>query len=420
MEVPAFARMTVPMIEFRTIFQVLVLLAFIGTTPVFGDQPVTQDVDVSQSTEETIETEQEVSTPEDEKKTKKPKKQKDPNRGRILPIPIFITEPAVGDGLGLVLAYFHRKKDSPERNMVGSLDSISEARKEQAPPPTVTGVFGAYTSNETTAAGIGHMNSFKDDHIRFTAVAALADINSTFYLLDQPFKFNLEGAFVYQETRFRLGDSRWFWGIGLSYLDASSAFQVDLPEGPVPYLDFFRSDVRNVGVAAKLAWDTRDSTSMPNTGQFFDFAGWRYDDQIGGDFNYWDARLKLLSFHQLHEKFVLGLRFEYSTINGRAPFFAVPYVKLRGIAALRYQGDRVGVFELEGRYNISSKWALIGFAGKGAVSSNVDIIDTDQNIRSYGLGGRYKIFDAQNIWVGIDIAKGPEDYNWYIQVGQAW
>ena len=47
--------------------------------------------------------------------------------------------------------------------------------------------------------------------------------------------------------------------------------------------------------------------------------------------------LALTYFHRLHEKFVLGLRLEYSTINGRAPFFAVPWVSLRGIPAMRYQ-----------------------------------------------------------------------------------
>ena len=63
---------------------------------------------------------------------------------------------------------------------------------------------------------------------------------------------------------------------------------------------------------------------------------------------------------------------------------------------------------------------MIGFAVKGWVSSDVPIIDTEQRIYNFGVGGRYKIFEAQNIWVGIDIAKGPEDYAWYIQVGQAW
>ena len=298
------------------------------------------------------------------------------------------------------------------------MNSIADVSKEQAPPPTVTGIMAAYTSNETAAVGIGHMNSFRDDHIRFTGVIALADVNSTFYLLDQPFKFNLEGALAFQETRFRFGDSRWFWGIGVSYLDASAAFKVELPEDAP--IDLFRSDLRNVGLSAKLAWDTRDNTSMPDRGQLFDVALWRYDETIGGDYDYWDARLKLLSFHPLHEKFVLGLRVGYATIDGKAPFFAIPWVSLRGIPALRYQGERVGVAEIEGRYNFTPRWALIGFAGTGRVSSGVAAIDTEQNIYSYGLGGRYKIFDAQNIWVGIDIARGPEETNWYIQVGHAW
>ena len=354
----------------------------------------------------------------EETATEPKKKVKDPNRGRFLPIPIVITEPAIGEGLGLALAYFHRPKDGLDSKTVASPGSIGQASKEQAAPPTVTGVFGAYTSNKTTAGGIGHMNTFKDDHIRFTGVIGVADINSTIYILDQPFKFNLRGAMLYQETRFRLGDSKWFAGIGLSYLDASSAFEVEIPdEAPV---DLFRSDLQNSGLSAKLAWDTRDNTSMPGRGQLFDLAVWRYDEAIGGDYDYWNANLKLLSFHQLHQKFVLGLRLEYSTIDGRAPFFAIPWVSLRGIPALRYQGDRVLVGEIEGRYNFTPKWAMIAFAGSGSVASDVPVIDTEQSIYSYGLGGRYKIFEAQNIWVGLDIARGPEETNWYIQVGHPW
>jgi hypothetical protein len=360
-----------------------------------------------------------VSADQDQEDKQPPaKKIKDPNRGRFLPIPIIITEPAIGEGFGLALAYFHRAKDGLDSNTVASPGSIGHASKEQAPPPTVTGVFGAYTSNETAAGGIGHMNTFRDDHIRFTGVVALADINSTFYVLDRPFKFNLRGTMLYQETRFRLGDSKWFAGIGLSYLDASSAFEVEIPEeAPI---DLFRHDLRNSGLSAKLAWDTRDNTSMPNRGQLFDLAVWRYDESIGGDYDYWNATLKLLSFHQLHQKFVLGLRLEYSTIDGRAPFFAIPWVSLRGIPALRYQGDRVLVGEIEGRYNFTPKWAMVAFAGSGSVASNVPVIDTEQSIYSYGLGGRYKIFEAQNVWVGIDIARGPEETYWYIQIGHAW
>jgi hypothetical protein len=397
----------------------LFALPLFGLTPLFAAQSsetVSMDIETTEATAEEKGKGKEKG--KEKEKEKKKKKTKDPNRGRFLPIPIFITEPAIGDGLGLALVYFHRAKDVSEKNTIASPGSIERASREHTPPPTLTGVFAAYTSNETKAGGIGHMNSFRDDHIRFSGVVGLANVNSTFYILDRPFKFNLEGLLAFQETSFRFGDSRWFWGIGLSYLDASSAFKVDLPDD-VP-ADLFRSDLTNSGLAAKLAWDTRDNTSMPNQGQLFELSLWRYDEAIGGDFDYWNAQLKLLSFHPLHEKFVLGLRLEYSAIDGRAPFFAVPWVSLRGIPALRYQGDRVAMAEIEGRYNFSPRWAMIAFTGVGTVSSDIPIIDTEQSINSYGVGGRYKIFEAQNVWLGLDIARGPEDTNWYIQVGHAW
>lgn len=396
----------------------LIIFLVLGVTQVLADQDGGQDKSPTEAVSDPDEQETEQAT---EGKTKKAK---DPNRGRFLPIPIFITEPAIGEGFGLALAYFHRQKDITEDQTLASMNSISGASKEQAAPPTVTGVMAAYTNNDTRAAGIGHMNSFKDDHIRFTGLAALADVNSTFYLLDVPFKFNLEGSLIYQETRFRFGDSKWFWGIGFSYLDASTAFLVEQPEDQFddvePLLDLFRSDVTNSGLSAKLAWDSRDNTSMPDNGILFDLALWRYDKFIGSDSDYWDARFKLLSFHQLHEKFVLGLRLEGSAIDGNAPFFAIPWVTLRGIPAMRYQGDRVGMFEIEGRYTFSPRWAVLGFAGLGSVSSQKPAIDTEDDIYNYGLGARYKVFEAQNIWIGFDIARGPEDTNWYIQVGHTW
>lgn len=141
----------------------------------------------------------ETAAPKEDEKTRKIKQQKDPNRGRFLPIPIFITEPAIGDGLGIALAYFHRKKGAPEGKTIAVLPELLRGQ-------TLTQLF------------------------------------------------------------------------------------------------MFRTNL----------------------------------------------------------------------LNSTSKAFSVP------------------------------------------------IIDTDQKIRSYGLGGRYKIFDAQNIWVGIDIARGPEEANWYIQVGHAW
>jgi hypothetical protein len=109
-----------------------------------------------------------------------------------------------------------------------------------------------------------------------------------------------------------------------------------------------------------------------------------------------------------------------STVDGDPPFFAIPYVSLRGIPALRYQSRKAGVVEIEGRYTIATKWAGIVFAGAGFTNSDDVDLDTRDDIFSVGAGLRYQALQEQNVWVGLDIAKGPEEYAWYIQVGHPW
>ena len=85
---------------------------------------------------------------------------------------MIITEPAIGEGLGVALGYFHPTK-SPKTYQPKSIESsgvvrdISIARK---PPPTITGAFGAGTSNGTYVGGVGHINTFRNDTIRYTGV----------------------------------------------------------------------------------------------------------------------------------------------------------------------------------------------------------------------------------------------------------
>ena len=75
-------------------------------------------------------------------------------RYRLLPIPIFITESAIGEGLGVALALFHPVKqgkafDTP----VATPESIHEMSDSREAPPVVTALAGAYTSNDTWFAG---------------------------------------------------------------------------------------------------------------------------------------------------------------------------------------------------------------------------------------------------------------------------
>ncbi len=151
-----------------------------------------------------------------------------------------------------------------------------------------------------------------------------------------------------------------------------------------------------------------------------DGTGLRLWPRPGGDYDYWRGTLKALSFHQLHPDVVLGFRLEATAVDGRPPFYAYPWVSLRGIPALRYQGKRVGLVEVELRWNILPRWAVLGFAAKGKVNGDDAALKTQDDIVAGGIRGRYQFMPDEGFWLVVDVARGPEDTYMYITVGHAW
>jgi hypothetical protein len=339
-----------------------------------------------------------------------------------LPIPIFITEPAVGFGFGAAIGYFHPRKGeeegealtSPAFTSVTAPDERSRGKKR---PPNITGVAAAATEDDSWGGGVGHSASWRDDTIRYMGALAYAHLELAIYPFDIPLEFEIEGGMLIQDIRFRIGGGDFFLGAKAFALDADSKFRLNLD----PKLDLKGlGETTNVGLAAQALYDSRDNTFTPNRGQLFSLDLWRYDKELGGNYDYWQTNLKLLSFHQLHERFVIGLRFELKGVDGRPPFYGFPWVTLRGVPAMRYQNERVGVVEVEGRWTVHPKWGLIGFVGQGEVDGDREAFDTVDDIWAGGAGIRYLFMPEQSLWVGIDIAVGPEEEAWYIQVGHAW
>lgn len=362
--------------------------------------------------------------PEDSKQEDPEKKKGIQSDGRILPIPIFLTEPAFGYGLGVALGYIHPAKDDTEKQKelsIHTLGSASAARSGQKPPPTITGVGGGYTTHDTWGVAVAHSTSWRKDTIRYAGGMIYADLKSTYYnSLDKSLDFNLKGFGLYQSLNFRLGNSRFFLGGKLLLLETDSQFDITIGEDTEIGADDILAS--NVGLAASVTYDGRDNVFTPNTGQLLQFDIWRFDEALGGDYDYWRANFKLLSFHELHPRFVLGLRVAASTVDGSAPFYAYPYVSLRGIPALRYQGKTVGIVEVEGRWNILPRWAIVGFSGTGAVYSR-EILGSKivkDGIFTGGAGVRYFLMRDLGLWLGIDVARGPDDSYGYVIVGQAW
>lgn len=391
-----------------TIFTICItMLVWVPVAPVFGQETVNTgptgvndgDMDIDD--------------------TKKKEKKSLP----VIPIPIFITEPAIGYGFGAAVGYFHKRKgDDRDGNenvapayTTGTIPG-SGRDKESKRPPTITGVAAAYTDTNTWMVGVGHSASWKKDTIRYQGALAYANINSTFFFLDVPFDFNLKGGILYQNIRFRLGEGDFFLGGKLSFLNAEGEFT--LGEGAPDGL--FERDSNDGGLAFQAVWDTRDNTMTPDEGQYFEAVMWRHDDALGGEFDYWKGELKLLTFHRFAKRFVLGFRLAVDAVDGDPPLWTYPWISLRGIPALRYQNEIAGVVETELRWNIFERWAVLGFVGVGATRGDTLRYEDESGIVAGGVGGRWLFRPEDSLWVGIDIATGPEETYAYIQVGHAW
>ena len=129
---------------------------------------------------------------------------------------------------------------------------------------------------------------------------------------------------------------------------------------------------------------------------------------------------KALSFHPFAERFVLGLRLDIKAIDGDPPLWGYPWITLRGVPALRYQNEKTGILETELRWNILDRWAVLGFVGVGGTRGDTRIYEDESGIVAGGVGGRWLFRPQDNLWVGVDVARGPEDNYVYIQVGHAW
>lgn len=332
----------------------------------------------------------------------------------FLPVPIIITEPAVGFGLGAAVAYFH----VPEK-----LDS--EKHPHQGPPSISVGL-GAKTENGTYIYGGAHLGVWKDDHIRYTGALAKTSVNLAFYLDDRTdgfslkdgIDFNIDGTFLFQKMQFRLKESNWWAGVSYIYVTATNSFKFGSilpPELPDPNFDF---DLGALGLLVQ--YDGRNSTFTPSAGLSAKFEYRNYDDSWGSDFEYDTYRANLFHYTPFADFSSLGLRFDAQTVSGNVPFFAYPFVSLRGIPAMRYQGEDVLVGEAEYLWGVTPRWSVVFFGGVGYTTSINQFKEQGQAVGAGGLGFRYRLARKQRLQAGVDIARGPEDTSIYLTVGSAW
>ena len=362
-----------------------------------------------------------ATSPEPEPEEPKPSRFRSPEDGEFdvsgfldekygfLPVLVPITEPAVGYGAALGVAFLGQP--------LGAAAS-GHAR------PNVTVVGGLATANDTWAAAAGDLRYWRGGRLQTLAGLLTASVNLDFHgigddaaLADQPLRYNLEPQGGLILAKHQLGGSR-FWA-GASYAFASTGVSFVLPPGaPVPPTTG-DSDVG--GITPSFTFDSRDNIFTPLRGAFVEASVGLFDEALGGDDEFQRVRLLGMQFFPLPDHRVyVGYRAEATASFGDVPFYLRPFVYLRGVPVLRYQGEEAAQVEAELRWQFWKRYSLLGFAGYGAAWNDFEELDDKLTAVAGGTGFRYEIARKYGIHMGLDLAFGPEDTAIYVQVGSAW
>jgi hypothetical protein len=331
----------------------------------------------------------------------------------FFPLPTIVTEPAIGAGGGVGLLYLHDgfvgKKGKSGRNI----------------PASISGIIGGGTENGTYLGGAFHMGYYLEDTLRTQTFVGYPSININFYSnLQKAYFMNLKGPIVYQSLKYRLGDSDFFVGLAYLYLSMDSKFEKKYLNTPDIQRNF-----TTASMAITFDYDSLDNTLSPNKGVSFLSKVSFFDEAFGSQRKFELYGMQGLFYIPISKKIHLEQRIRYDQIVGEdAPFFFYPFIQMRGVPAVKYQGEKNLLYELQLRWSFSSRWDLTVFGGvakaygkdkflPSLIENSFSEADT---IYTKGIGFRYMIAKKFGLRVGIDVASSKDDDALYIVFGKAW
>lgn len=329
-------------------------------------------------------------------------------------VPTIITEPALG-GIGGAIVPVFLKKHEPV---------MDENGKKRFINPDITGGIGMYTGNKSWLVGGFRSGTLIKPKILYRVMAGYGDMNISFYANnlpnqnDQEFKLNFRSTIFYTQWLKQFRNAK--WSAGPQYLFLNSKINlpdIDLPPPFVQPKDI-KSTISQFGGA--IQFDKRDNIFTPDKGIRLQSDFFWSDNAIGSDYDAWRVNLSAIGYHPITKKLIGGLRVEGEQAFGSPPFYLLPGINLRGIPAARYRGKTSIVTELELRWDVYRRWSLMGYGGLASAFNDWDDAFSKPVVYSYGTGFRYLLARKFKLRMGVDVAKGPEDWAYYIVFGSNW
>jgi hypothetical protein len=280
-----------------------------------------------------------------------------------------------------------------------------------------------YTANNSWGAGVFRQGSFPGIGMRYMVAGFYGDINMEFYrqsdkLGEMNYLFEMKPILGLLDVSENIWKNRFFGGFRYVYNKMTVSYES--PDVIDSIFDPAEFDVNmgTLGLYAEV--DYRNSMFTPDKGFRIKTTYTVGRDITGSDEDTDKFDVYLNYFVNPTKNWVCGLRSQYAIVNEDVPFYYYPFLEMRGIPLFRYQGQQTLLFETEQRFDLNTRWSLVGFVGSGRTYSDKKYMEDESWHWAGGGGFRYLVARMFKLRMGLDVARGPDQWAYYIVFGHAW
>lgn len=322
-------------------------------------------------------------------------------------IPLINYNTTTGASLGLMAQAYY--KVNPD-------DTIS--------PSSSTGFIGMYTTNHTFFTMGFQQLYLKKDTWRILAAIGAGRINYQ-YWQELPITsgmfiaFGTEAKFAMTRVE-RKVYKQLYAGLTGVYSVAQTKF--DIPDF---FPDSLKTDNRNMNnLGYRLNYDNREHQINPYGGFNVEFKNQYYRNWMGSDNNFEAIQITYNHYYKIkNERNILATRINASIATGDVPFQGQNVVgrdDIRGYSSGKHRNNQIYSIQAEYRWRFYKNLGMVSFLGFASAVERIGDIPNEILLPGAGIGFRYLAIPKERINIGIDVAKGKDDWGLYFRIGESF
>lgn len=236
------------------------------------------------------------------------------------------------------------------------------------------------------------------------------------------------GSFQLRERVLRQVKGNLYFGLEF---DHQRIYNVQFGNRPLPsdyVLPTGYQGSSNTAIGAGLVYDNRRNVLNVREGMFAEIAYLNYGKWLGSTYQFnllqYDARYFTKGFKPNH---VFAAQSYGAFNNGNVPFNQLALMGgeslMRGYYLGRFRDNCLVALQTEYRilpFSFSKRWGAAAFASVGNVAPSIGSFNASTTKVAAGLGARFLVFKAKDIFVRADLAFTNEGNGFYFFIGEAF